>query len=158
MKGQYYVKSQKTNLTIDEIGITISRKGMINTINHGLKGEKTIPYSSITATQIKKPGFTTGYLQLSIAGGKESTGGLQDALKDENTILFKTKKEHEVMIQLKEYIDAKILNRNTPQPQVQNIVQEKSAAEQVKEMKELLDMGILTEEEFDQKKRELLNL
>ena len=34
----------------------------------------------------------------------------------------------------------------------------KSAAEQLKEFKELLDMGILTQEEFDAKKKELLNL
>lgn len=35
---------------------------------------------------------------------------------------------------------------------------EKSAIEQVKELKELLDMGILSQEEFELKKRDLLNL
>ncbi|MGF2943244.1 SHOCT domain-containing protein [Enterococcus xiangfangensis] len=35
---------------------------------------------------------------------------------------------------------------------------EKSAIEQVKELKELLDMDIITQEEFDLKKKELLNL
>ncbi|MDD7592985.1 MAG: SHOCT domain-containing protein [Peptoniphilaceae bacterium] len=34
----------------------------------------------------------------------------------------------------------------------------KSPAEQIKEYKELLDMGILTQEEFDSKKKELLGL
>lgn len=33
-----------------------------------------------------------------------------------------------------------------------------SPAEQVKQMKELLDMGIITEEEFEKKKKELLGL
>ena len=43
---------------------------------------------------------------------------------------------------------------NAPQAASDN----KSAAEQLKEFKELLDMGILTQEEFDAKKKELLNL
>ena len=35
---------------------------------------------------------------------------------------------------------------------------EKSATEQLKEFKELLDLGIITQEEFDKKKKDLLNL
>ncbi len=38
---------------------------------------------------------------------------------------------------------------------IQNV---KSPAEQIKEYKELLDMGVLTQEEFDAKKKELLKL
>ena len=34
----------------------------------------------------------------------------------------------------------------------------KDPIEEVKKLKELLDMGILTQEEFDKKKKELLNL
>lgn len=41
---------------------------------------------------------------------------------------------------------------------VNNIINEKSPAEQVKELKELLDMGVITQEEFDKKKKELLGL
>lgn len=42
----------------------------------------------------------------------------------------------------------KVVNKNT----------ENDVFEQVKKYKELLDMGIITEEEFNKKKKELLNL
>lgn len=41
-------------------------------------------------------------------------------------------------------------------PPVDNMKQEKSVPEQLKEYKELLDSGIITQEEFDTKKKELL--
>ncbi|GGC88347.1 DUF4429 domain-containing protein [Enterococcus wangshanyuanii] len=154
MKKSYYVKSKKVNVVIDEDSITISRKGFINMANHGLKGEKTIPYTSITATQIKKPGFATGYLQLAVKGGNESKGGVQAAVSDENTILFTRKDEYEVMCELKEFIDTKIRLGQAP-PVVQSI---QSPVEQVKGLKELLDMGVINQQEFDKKKRELLDL
>lgn len=43
-------------------------------------------------------------------------------------------------------------------PSKRDIKQEKSIPEQLKEYKELLDSGIITEEEFDAKKKELLGL
>lgn len=39
-----------------------------------------------------------------------------------------------------------------------NVSNEKSSVDQIKELKELLDMGILTQEEFDIKKKQLLGL
>lgn len=56
-------------------------------------------------------------------------------------------KLHNILHEQKSKVDA-------PQASSDN----KSAAEQLKEFKELLDMGILTQEEFDGKKKELLNL
>lgn len=41
---------------------------------------------------------------------------------------------------------------------VEQLQPEQSPVEQVKELKELLDLGIITQEEFDTKKKELLNL
>ena len=38
------------------------------------------------------------------------------------------------------------------------VVQQASAADEIKKFKELLDMGIITQEEFDAKKRQLLGL
>lgn len=47
------------------------------------------------------------------------------------------------------------VTRLTP---VQNVVYQKSPAEQIKEYKDLLDSGIITQDEFDAKKKELLGL
>src|SRR5436190_4272898 len=77
------------HLTFDGQSITISRKGVTNFLVHGFAGEKTIPIGSITAVQLRKPGMlTAGYIQFTVKGGRESVGGLMEASKDENSVLF----------------------------------------------------------------------
>lgn len=48
--------------------------------------------------------------------------------------------------------------KQTPVKKKKATSEAKTAVEQVKELKELLDMGILTQEEFDTKKKQLLGL
>lgn len=57
--------------------------------------------------------------------------------------------------EIKEYIENYNSNQNNSTTIVQNI---KSPIEQVKDLKELLDMGAISQEEFNKKKKELLNL
>lgn len=148
-------KPGKTILVVSDSSITITRKGILNTLNHGLKGEKTIPFKNITAIQLKEPGFTNGYLQFSVLGGNESKGGINAAVSDENTIMF-IKKDLEIIKKLKRFIekrqeeianDSVTINNNQPLSQ----------AEQIKEFKELLDLGIITRDEFEKKKVQILN-
>ena len=71
--------------------IRISRKGIGAFILQGLKGDKDIYLSQISSIQFKKTGtFTNGYIQFSFLGGQETKGGIFDATKDENTIMFNT--------------------------------------------------------------------
>lgn len=156
MEKEYVIKSpNKVTIKLTDRAITIARKGLINLANHGLKGDKTIPLKNITSVQIKKPGFTNGYIQFGILGGIESKGGVFAATQDENTIMF-AKKHYEGMMELKEYIDSYICDDSSTT--VVNTPAEKSPFEKIKELKELLDMEIITQEEFDVKKKELLNI
>ena len=52
---------------------------------------KTIPLSSVTSVQIKKPGsIMAGFISFSIAGGKEFMGAsTMDAIQDENSFLIR---------------------------------------------------------------------
>ncbi len=44
---------------------------------HGFKGDKRIPFSSVTAVQFKEPGsWIAGYIYFSIKGGFEWQGAL----------------------------------------------------------------------------------
>ncbi len=52
----------------------------------------------------------------------------------------------------------KIVDANQSAKEGGTIVNTISPAEELKKMKELLDMGIITEEEFDAKKKQLLGL
>ena len=45
-----------------------------------------------------------------------------------------------------------------PQQEQTNTTTQQSPIEEIKQLKELLDIGAITEDEFNQKKKELLNL
>ena len=48
--------------------------------------------------------------------------------------------------------------KKTSEPTVTQTVVESSSADEIKKFKELLDMGVISQEEFDEKKKQLLNL
>lgn len=154
MEKEFFFKSpMKTTVTANDIGITISRKGLIGKSLHGLKGAKTIPYSSITAVQMKSGTMlTNGYLQLSLPGGVEATKGIQEAVKDENTVMF-TKADNDLASELKQLIESHMGTAGAPAASASV-----NPVEQVKQLKELLDMGAITQQEFDAKKKDLLGL
>ena len=53
------------------------------------------------------------------------------------------------------FADEDIERSKNPQP---TVVQQVSAADEIKKFKELLDLGVITQEEFDAKKKQLLGL
>lgn len=141
----------KFTVTVDEYNVKIQPKGFSNFINKGgSKGEKSIPIKSITAIQFKEPGFTTGYIQFAYSGSSETKGGSLSAVKDENSITF-IKKELAQAKELVELIESYRHSEKTPSSTT-------SPADELKKYKELLDEGILTQEEFDAKKKQLLNI
>ncbi|HAP9194242.1 TPA: DUF4429 domain-containing protein, partial [Enterococcus faecium] len=105
MEKEILIKSPgKTLIKVTDDSISIIRKGFINLVNQGIKGEKTIPFKNISAVQLKKPGMSNGYIQFTLLGGNESRGGILAATKDENTVMF-TKKYWNEMENLKKYIE-----------------------------------------------------
>ena len=81
-------------LTLYEDRVTIEPKG-IGKLNKGFfKGKKEILIDSISAVQFRPGGsMINGYLQFTLAGGNESTKGILDVTKDENSIII-TKKQN----------------------------------------------------------------
>jgi len=129
--------------------VIIKRKGFISKMTQGFtKGDKSIYLSQISGIQVKRGTFATnGYIQFSLSGGKESTGGIMKATQDENTVMF-AKKNNELVEKLKAEIEQL---KQTPNVQVT------SAADEIRKYKQLLDDGIISEEEFSVKKKELLS-
>ena len=74
---------------------------------------------------------------------------------DENTIVF-GKTYNELAQKLVSKIESKIDELQSSQSQTIIHQPTQTRAQQIKEFKELLDEGIITEEEFDKKKSELL--
>lgn len=79
----------KVTLYDDRLEISREGIGMIHKMQHGFKGDKEIPYDSITSIQLRKPSSVTrGYIQFGQKGYSEDDDGLMDATGDENTVLF----------------------------------------------------------------------
>ncbi|MFW8620855.1 DUF4429 domain-containing protein [Enterococcus thailandicus] len=85
----FEIKHAKAIIRIDDNFVRIARKSTFtNVLLQGLDGEKSIVLGQVTAYQLKAPGKTTGYLQIIYPGSQDTKGGVFDAVKDENTIIF----------------------------------------------------------------------
>lgn len=142
----------KKTITVTDSCVIISKEGSL----FSAKRDKKIPYSQISGVEVKKPGaMVNGFIQIQIPGQISSnsnlkiSGGAYDAVKDENAIVFTGNKNYEIAIKMQEYILSKIGNQNT---------QQVSVADELQKFKALLDSGAITEDEFNAKKKQLLNL
>ena len=126
-----------------------------NVYSGGGTGGKRINFADITAIQFKEPaGVTVGFIQFAYPGSGEVRGGVIDAINDENAIPV-SPQNLSVAKEVVEYIEKK---RGELRTAGTTVVQQTSAADELKKFKELMDMGIITQEEFDAKKKQLLGL
>lgn len=119
------------------------------------KGVKRIPVESISAIQVKPAGpVVNGFIQFTVPGGNErrSEFGRQtlDAAGDENSMIF-TRLQEANSISLRDAIEAAQTSRDSPVTAPNFPV-----LNQLAQLAELRDSGIVTPEEFDAKKAELL--
>lgn len=143
-------KGYNGTIVLSDSGVVIKRglKGMM--LGGGfLRGDKTIPYKSIVAVQLKKAGLTAGYLQLTLQGGSESKSGLMQSATDENSVNFHAR-HNKVFLEAKEEIEERIsrVDNNTSS----------SNLDELSKLAELKEKGVITEEEFNAKKKQLLGL
>ena len=149
----FTARGRNGQMTVTPTKIVISRKGAMGFISQGHKGEKEIDLSQISAVQFKKPGLgTVGYIQFSFLGGSETKGGIRDAVKDENTILFKGGKVEAEFVKAKQLIDAYRARLRGEGATT------KASFDDLEHLAQLRDRGIITEEDFAAKKKQILGL
>ena len=137
--------------------IIIKRKGMMSKLTQGLKGDKSILISRISSVQFKNATtFTNGYIQFGFSGGDESKSGLLDATKDENTVMFKKSQQTEFE-RLRDKVDRLIASANAP-TQTSKSQKPSSDLDELEKLARLKEKGIITEEEFNQKKKQILGI
>ena len=106
MKPLYALKGVNSKLEVYEDKVSLTPSGLLGLLDKGIRGTKTIPFSSITAMELKKPGVTSGYLRFTIQGGTEKSDGLLAMGQDDNAFLFI--KQLDQVVEIKNYIE----NRN----------------------------------------------
>lgn len=153
----YFVKGVNGQLEVFEDKVVITRKGAMSFSTHGLAGGKTIPMSAIQSVQFKPGGgMTNGFIQFAVMGGRESQGGLLAATRDENTVVLRMGEQTVKGEEIRDYVEKRILELAKPQATV--VMQQTSAADEIIKFKQLLDSGVISQEEFDAKKKQLLGL
>ena len=133
--------------------IIIKRKGAWAFVTQGFKGDKEILLNHISSIQLKKVDVTKGYIQFGFIGGLEAKRGVSQAVEDENTILFEDHQEKD-FLEIKEMIESKML-------EIQGKGSNKTVKtdlNEIEKLAELRDKGIITEEEFQAKKKQILGL
>ena len=141
-------KGYNGTLILGEQSVTIKRgfKDALITGGH-LRGNKTLPYKSIVAVQLKKAGLLAGYIQLTLTGGSEAKGGVFQSTKDENSINFYAS-QNSAFEKAKTIIEQKITGQN-----------QGGGNERINDLEKLHSLkekGILTEEEYLEQKKRLL--
>jgi hypothetical protein len=152
---KFELKGKGGLLTVFDDKVIIEVKGVLGFLTQGLAGGKTIPMEAIQSVQFRKGGaFVNGFIQFGIMGGREKQGGVLAAVDDENSVVF-SMDQNDKAEEIKNYIEGIILNRSKGG---QTVVQQASAADEILKFKNLLDAGVITQEEFDAKKKALLGL
>ena len=149
--AELYAKGSNGLITIDGDWLTIDRKGFGRAGN--AMGERRIPLASITAVQLRHARvFTNGFIRFSVPGSPEFRGGLQSAMRDENAVTFRrgqTKGFNILRAAVEQSISA---HAGAPSGAT-----EPDIPEQIKKLDELRDQKLITDEEFEAKKAELLD-
>lgn len=140
------------SVEFDGSSIIIRRKGLANKLTQGFQGDKHIPLRSITAVQFRPAGsMMAGMIQFSILGGREFRGGMLEATKDENAVMF-SREQEQAFAELRNTVQQRINEGERPGP-----VSTASAADELERLAILHDKGHLTPEEFAEAKRRILS-
>lgn len=140
-----------SNGSIEVVGdsIVIRRKGFANLLTQGVQGDKQVPIRNITAVQFRSAGsMMAGLIQFTLVGGREFRGGMLEATKDENAVMF-TREQEEAFVALRDYIQQCI---SAPT----GISVGSSPVEEFERLAALHEKGHLTAEEFSEAKKRAL--
>lgn len=155
----YSIKGARgRHIDVYENKCVIKTKTTIGSIiaSNATDGEKTIYYKDCVGVQFKKSGFTIGYLQLETSASSMNNHGSN--FFGENSFTFEPGQvSNEKMEEVANYIKRRI-DEIKSQVERATVVPQVSAADEIKKFKELLDLGVITQEEFDAKKKQLLGI
>jgi hypothetical protein len=124
--------------------VVIKRKGFHAKIMKGLfSRDKELYFNQICGVQFKAANNTNGYIKIIVHGTKENNVNLISFNKNSNEIAIK--------------INTRIKGLRQEVSNLQT-VNKLIVSDEIKKYKELLDDGIITQAEYDVKKKQLLNL
>ena len=146
-------QGENGQLELTERRVRIKRKsGFYSAMVMGQSGDKELRISQISAIQLKEPSaWMKGFIQFTLIGGREERSAAWDVARDENSVIFSNKQTSEIK-RFKNKVDELIDAHHQPQPANPSYIEE------LEKLASLRDSGIISEEEFEAKKKQLLGL
>lgn len=141
----------KSALEVYEDKVIVKKKGaLISLLNNKFMGDKSFYISDISAIDHRPATMlANGYIRILTPGNTDSGNGVNDAIYDENAIVFKRDK-NEVAQKIVATIE-----RLRHQPTSSAV---HSPADELRKYKALADDGVITQAEFEAKKKQILGI
>ncbi|MBG9785254.1 SHOCT domain-containing protein [Shouchella lehensis] len=153
-------KGYDGSLEVTRDKITILYNGFLHS---GGRGQKTIQIKEINSISLSKNTFVSGKIQLHYNGFQDRRNGILASAANELSITNINEynrflQAKELIERIKHYHDSynETGYDNSYNQYAEPVHTPRSTADELREFKSLLDEGIITEEEFEQKKAQLL--
>jgi hypothetical protein len=151
MSETLYATGINGQIEIHNNKIRITRKGVLNVPGKETKPQPGIPLSDIKSVQFKKAGmFTHGYIQFEFQGGPLAGEATLRAAKDENSVMFDSRQERNFE-KVREEIEKQMPGTGPAAPSTF------STAAEIMKMADLREKGVITEAEFQSRKKKLMD-
>lgn len=146
MTAVFLLQGVNESLEVYEDKVILSPKGLPGSITKGMKGAKTIPFSSITAIQFKEAGaMFAGFMQFSVLGNDTKQKGYSIE-RDENAIMF-VKRNNGLAHNIRDFVERSICDLRPAM----------SIADEIQKLANLKGQGFLSDEEFKAAKEKLIS-
>lgn len=143
----------ESTLTILDDCVELEHKSMAAVIAGIPRGKKTLFYDDFTSVEFKPTGFMSyGYIQFNVPGHKQRK---DNPAFDEYSFAVEKKYESQARELYEKILENK---RNSKSSGGTTVINQVSTADEILKLKQLLDAGVLTQDEFDAKKKQLLGL
>lgn len=152
---KFHLQGFKGELRVYENKVEINKKGSGFITGNTCKTLAMANIISVSFTPSTM--WARGFIEFTVPGGKDSAN-IEQALRNENALPLAAAGQNEEAMKIKAYVEEQIMKLANNKGGTTIVQQATSPAEELKKMKELLDMGIITQEEFDAKKKQLLGL
>ncbi len=143
----------------DHIALVAQKTARALLTGNIMGGTKEFYYSDMTSVQFKPSNMLiNGYIQIEYPGSQSGAHAFGDNFTSENSFVFmKAKVSNEKMQEIVDYIKGRIRDTKSAKNST-TVVKENSPADEILKYKGLLDAGVISQEEFETKKKELLGL
>ena len=149
---EYTFKKPNTTVVLVDDGVVFKRGKNDLMIHKSLRGETKVLFNQIQEIKFQEATRTSkGYLQLSTPRSS-IVGVLRTVDQPQNAVKFKMDKNEEAL-ELKRLVETKIKQLSSGQSSNNS-----ESLESLRELKSLLNEGVITQSEFEAKKKQILNI